>query len=108
MIGGLGNCPLCWDDPEICRCPQSEIDQYYDDLQKRDEEYRESQRKMYHDMLDKSFNDLPFGKEFPLHLAENVFKKLNKYQWLELRKQFDRHFDIYEKKLGNKNTKENT
>ena len=28
-FGGLANCPLCWDAPEICKCPQSEIDAYY-------------------------------------------------------------------------------
>ena len=32
MIGGLGNCPLCWDDPEICKCTQKELDAYYNGL----------------------------------------------------------------------------
>ena len=35
-FGGLGNCPLCWDDPEICNCLQKDIDAYYVKLAEKD------------------------------------------------------------------------
>jgi len=43
-FGGLGNCPLCWDDIEICNCSQKDIDNYYKKL-KEEEEKKEDEKK---------------------------------------------------------------
>ncbi len=40
-FGGLGNCPLCWDDPEICTCSQADIDAYYKEIERKRKEMEE-------------------------------------------------------------------
>ena len=40
-FGGLGNCPLCWDDPETCRCTQAKVYAYYKKIERERKEMEE-------------------------------------------------------------------
>ncbi len=41
MFGGLHRCPLCWNEPEECRCTEAEIAAFHKDTEKKQREIEE-------------------------------------------------------------------
>ncbi len=93
----LGHCPLCYDGLDSCRCTQSELMSYEEELQKEKRIYKTEQRNHYLKLVNETFDRFwsTFECEtFPKFFAKEVFGKLTKTEYLELRKQFDKKFNI--------------
>jgi hypothetical protein len=92
----FGHCPLCYDGLDSCRCSQSELQEYHDSLEKEKLNYKNLQRTHYRKLLDETFDRFStFECEtFPMFFAKEVFGKLGKFEYLELRKQFDKKFNV--------------
>jgi len=92
----FGHCPICYDGYSSCRCTNEEYHEFYSKLEKEKQKYIKSQRKYYQKLLDESFDRFSTFEceSFPMYFARDVFSKINKEEWLEIKKQFDKKFKI--------------
>ena len=102
-IGIPNNCPICWDSYEICKCTEEDRRKYEEHIEELHKEAREKERKYFHKLLDSSFNNYNKRRDkysifdsssFTLYLAKQIFKELKRGEWLELRKAFDKFFQV--------------
>jgi len=101
-FGGLANCPLCWDSPEICRCSQGKIDEYHRKLENEHKQFKQKKREEYHKLLDLSFDKyekwhtmtMVDDETFGVFFMKEILKDFNEKEWLKLRKAVDYRFKL--------------
>ena len=92
----LGHCPLCWDGYSSCRCSESELKSYHENIDREKKAYKEEQRKLYHESLDKTLDNINEWQteEMPVRFLKEYLRCIDKPTWIELRKQLDKKFNI--------------
>jgi hypothetical protein len=92
----LGHCPLCWDGYSSCRCSASELKSYHDNIDREKKAYKEEQRRLYHESLDKTLDNINVWQteEMPVRFLKEYLRCIDKPTWIELRKQLDKKFNI--------------
>jgi hypothetical protein len=92
----LGHCPLCWDGYGSCRCTKLELTAYDEKIKQEQKTYKEEQRALYHESLDKTLDNINEWQteEMPVRFLKEYLRCIDKPTWIELRKLLDKKFNI--------------
>jgi hypothetical protein len=91
------HCPICWDGEEVCRCTAADYEAFYARIEKDKKKQRESERRSFHDLLDRSFDQYEklniFDQEgYASYLSKQILKGLTRSEWEKIRDGFNKFY----------------